>query len=290
MIKKLFRHFAPVLLDYKLKRAAQRGAKTVLVPWNRGLGDIPLGLYALVHRIRQFLPAAEITFLTRQDLAEGFALLGDIKVAVAPSWKRGEVFRLKQDISRKDFDLVLEKLDASNALRWQLGSLTPRLRWRPHWDALAESLAPGRYVGVQFQTETSYGYEKNWPVSHWQELFSALAAKGYTTLLFGSHAPVSYEQESVVDLRGKTTLFEMLSLIKNRCDYLIVPDSGVLSLTYYLDVSFPLTILSLWADPGQGVLKQNVPSPNPQLKHIPLIAPERNLSKLSVEEVRCLLP
>ena len=29
--------------------------------WNRGLGDIALGLYAIVHRIRESIPDAKIT-------------------------------------------------------------------------------------------------------------------------------------------------------------------------------------------------------------------------------------
>jgi hypothetical protein len=77
----------------------------------------------------------------------------------------------------------------------------------------------------------------------------------------------------------------MLALIKNCCSHLVVPDSGVLSLTYFIDQSFPLTIVSLWADPLQGVLKQNVVSPNPVLVHHPLIAKEGDLKNVSVEQV-----
>ena len=78
---------------------------------------------------------------------------------------------------------------------------------------------------------------------------------------------------------------QMLSIIKNCCSHLVVPDSGVLSLTYFIDQSFPLTIVSLWADPLQGVLKQNVASPNPLLVHHPLIAKDGDLKNVSVEQV-----
>jgi hypothetical protein len=77
----------------------------------------------------------------------------------------------------------------------------------------------------------------------------------------------------------------MLSIIKNRCRYLLVPDSGVLSITYYIDASFPIDIVSLWSDPKQGILKQRVASPNPLLRHTPLIAKNRDLRNVSVESV-----
>ena len=46
MFRTLTKHFLPNPFDWKLKRAAKRGAKTVLLGWNRGLGDIALGLFA----------------------------------------------------------------------------------------------------------------------------------------------------------------------------------------------------------------------------------------------------
>ena len=105
-------------------------------------------------------------------------------------------------------------------------------------------------------------------------------------LLFGFKAVPPIEGEGVIDLRGKTTLREMLALVKRRCTHLVLPDSGPLAMVYYLDAAFPLKIISLWADPRHGVLKQKVDSPNPLLQHIPLISPKkRNLSALSVESV-----
>jgi len=86
-------------------------------------------------------------------------------------------------------------------------------------------------------------------------------------------------------LRGKTHLLSLLSIVKNKLDYLVVPDSGLLSLTYYLDAVFPLKMVSLWSDPRQGVLKQNVASPNPDLLHIPLIGQDESVANISVEHV-----
>jgi UDP-N-acetylglucosamine pyrophosphorylase len=89
----------------------------------------------------------------------------------------------------------------------------------------------------------------------------------------------------LIDLRGKTTLFELLSIIQHRCSALVLPDSGILSMAYYLDVSFPIRVVSLWADPRHGILKQNVSSPNPQLVHIPLVGEHRDLSTVSADQV-----
>jgi ADP-heptose:LPS heptosyltransferase len=276
-------------LDTQLKACARRGAKTVLITWNRGLGDIPLGLYALTVRIREFLPEAEITFLTRSDLKPGFDLLEGVQVRACPQWKRGTPFDLgstllELGLERSSFDLVLENPDPTRWLRWQLGSLVPKLKWNPEWDLLWKrfGLEEGTYVGVHVQTETIYAYEKNWPVERWQELFERLTQeKNLRVLLFGFGKAPAFSLENVIDLRGETDLFEMLSIIKNRCSFLVVPDSGVLSITYYLDVSFPIKIVSLWEDPRQGVLKQNVASPNPQLVHVPLL----NMAQIPVGTV-----
>jgi len=92
----------------------------------------------------------------------------------------------------------------------------------------------------------------------------------------------------VFDLRGKTSLLEWLSFIQ-QCSTLLLPDSGLLAMAYYLDVSFPIDIISLWADPCQGILKQGVASPNGQLRHYPLVATAGDLATLEVEQVLWML-
>ena len=120
----------------------------------------------------------------------------------------------------------------------------------------------------------------------WTQLFEQLTERQEKeVLLFGLQPTHSFPLPHVIDMRGKTTLFEMLSIIKNCCPYLIAPDSGVLSLTYFLAVSFPIRIVSLWADPNQGVLKQAVSSPNPQLVHIPLFGRDQDISTIEVASV-----
>ncbi len=296
MIKRAWRKWGPNPFERILKRAARKQQRRVLIAWNRGLGDVALGLYALVFRIRELIPDAEITFVTRPDLKEGFALLKEVEVLTTPTWKRGAAYNIKATLADlgKDFstyDLILEKPDPTHWVRWQLGTLTPQLLWQKEWDTLWQNF-PLRdaavYIALQPQTETgsNYGYEKNWPLTYWKELIARLSVKeGVRVILFGREQTLDFPENNVIDLRGKTSLLEMLSIIKNRCKHLIVPDSGVLSLTYFLDADFPLEITSLWADPKQGVLKQNVPSPNTQLVHRPLIAEDGDLRRLTLSQV-----
>jgi ADP-heptose:LPS heptosyltransferase len=279
-------------LERSLKHTKRTGGKRILMAWNRGLGDIPLGLYALVVRIRERIPEAEITFITRKDLKEGFALLKEISILVDPEWRRGVPFDLdhalqKLQLSRNAFDLIIESPDPTRWAKWQLGKLTPRLQWNTAWDSLHQSLhSKGSLVGVHVHSETTYGYEKNWPRHHWRELFLKLTReRGLNVLLFGFQPDSDFLMEGVTDLRGQTSLFEMLSIIKNRCSYLIVPDSGILSLIYYLDCCFPLQVISLWADPRQGILKQSVPSPNSLLQHTPLLGHNEEIATISVDQV-----
>lgn len=291
IFKQLWRKYGINPFDSLLKRAQKQGQSRFLICWNRGLGDIALGLYALVYRIRHYIPQAHITFVTRSDLADGFQLLTDVDVVVDPEWKRGVPFDmdktlLNTGLCRTDFDLILERPDPTRWLEWQLGTLIPRLPWNQQWDALCErfQLDPAKkYVGVHVQTETNYAYEKNWPLEYWQEFFrKAFQERGVHSILFGFAKTPVIQGEGIIDLRGSTTLFEMLSLIKNRCRYLLVPDSGVLSIAYYLDAPFAIDVVSLWADPRQGILKQNVPSPNSLLRHCPLIAQEKDLRTVPV--------
>jgi len=291
-LKRLWRRYGINPFEALLRRAQNKSHTRFLICWNRGLGDIPLGLYALVHRIREAIPVAEITFVTREDLADGFKLLEGVRVVVDPKWKRGSPVQIDPAlVGLEDFDQIIKYPDPTGWLMWQLGKLTPKLFWKAEWNLLSESftLDPHRtYIAVQVQTQTTYGYEKNWPLTYWQTFFKSLPPE-YGVILLGFESPLKFEGEGIVDLRGKTSLLEMLSVIKNRCRYLLVPDSGVLSFMYYLDAAYPLEVISLWADPEQGILKQNVSSPNPLLVHTPLIAQNRDLSTVAVADVMSAL-
>src|SRR5205814_698483 len=73
--------------------------------------------------------------------------------------------------------------------------------------------------------------------------------------------------------------------IRHHCRALVAPDSGVLSIVYYLDAVFDLLLVSLWSDPDQGVMKQSTPSPNARLVHVPLAGRQRNVANIAPDEV-----
>jgi len=277
-----------------LRRTARKGGKSILLGWNRGLGDIALGLFAIVHRIREIIPDATITFLTRPNLREGFSMLENVRVLVVPDWKRGEVRSVRKMLAQigvdpDRFDLIIEKPSPTDWVQWQRGHLVPRLRWDPASDSLWKAFdlpEEYTYICVQPVAETNYGLWRNWPLSRWHELFALVKSmKKVKVILFGYGTETPFQGHPIVDLRGKTTLFQLLSIVKNRCKAAVLPDSGILSMIYYLDASFPFHLVSLWADPNHGVLKQGVFSPNPQLVHSPLIGERRDLSSVSAQEV-----
>ncbi|MEN9654989.1 MAG: hypothetical protein RL235_1101, partial [Chlamydiota bacterium] len=212
----------------------------------------------------------------------------------APTWQRGVPYDVRQTLQSlgqdpDTFDLIIESPSPTDWVQWQRGHLIPKLKWQAEWDELYKNvgLAEGyRYIGLQPEVETKYGLWRSWPKEHVQELIDRLARwPQIRVVLIGQEATTSFLGAHVIDLRGKTNLYELLSLVQHRFSDLIVPDSGILSMVYYLDVQFPLRLISLWADPSQGVLKQAVASPNSQLCHVPLVGERRNLSTVSAEVV-----
>lgn len=294
MFKSLAQRFLPNPLDALLRKAQAKKQRTFLAFWNRGLGDIPLGLFAIVHRIREYVPDAEITFLTRPNLKDGFTLLGGgVETLIAPRLKRKDpvdVYALLREIGKepRSFDVIIENPDPTKWVKWQLGKLTPVLHWQKQWDALVErfDLDPKEtYVGVHAQTETGYASWRDWPINNWQALFEKITAGGKKVLLFGFENHPLFPIPGVIDLRGKTTLFELISIIKNRCEALVVPDSGISSMVYFLNEQFPIKHISLWAEPNMGILKQNVPSPNKLLQPFPILGKDKNIANITVDEV-----
>ncbi len=279
-----------------LKKTAKKGGTGILIAWNRGLGDIALGLYAIIHRIREKVPNANITVLTRENLCDGFSMLQDIRIIAAPNWKRGQPYSVKETLSSlgidaSAFDLILEKPSPTDWVRWQRGFLTPRLQWNPAHDVLWKNVLPEFssdfiYIGVQPIAESQYGLWRNWTYERWNQLFDRLEQLGKVkVLLFGYGSEPKFSHANVIDLRGKTNLFELLSVVKNCCKAVILPDSGILSMVYYLDASFPIQVVSLWADPNHGILKQNVASPNQQLVHTPMLGEHRDLKSVSAQDI-----
>ncbi len=246
------------------------------------------------------MPGVSVSILTRADLAEAFSLLDVDELIVDPSLRRRDVVTIDAMLRRLDvdparFDAVLERPDPTHWIR-NLPSKQPRLGWPAECDrlsarfddAFAHGVDRAPTIGVHLQSETGhyYRYRKDWPVECWRALFDRVAARHDARfVLFGHVAEPAFDGPRFVDLRGRTSLLEMLAVIKDRCDLLIAPDSGVLTMSYYLDVRTPLDVVSLWADPRQGVLKRGVPSPNPLLRHRPLRAPDEQIERLPVETV-----
>ncbi|MFA6501197.1 MAG: hypothetical protein WCT85_00250 [Parachlamydiales bacterium] len=72
MLKKIIRKIRSNPLDKILSKAKKNNNKSFLLAWNRALGDVSLGLYAIVHRIKEYIPDAQITFIIREDLKDAF--------------------------------------------------------------------------------------------------------------------------------------------------------------------------------------------------------------------------
>jgi len=294
MFKTLIRIIKPNPLDALLKKAIKNNHKKILIAWNRAVGDLPLGLFAICHKIKKELPDSSITFLSREDLKEGFLLLNLGDFIVAPKWKRREehnVLKTLQELNipKENFDVIIDAPDISYSIKWQIGKLIPKLVWKEEYDHLWKKFnlnEENEYIAIQPQIESGYSFFRNWPLENFYTLFALLGKiPRLKIILVGVDNTIAFSGENIIDLRGKTTLLEVLSLIKNKCKTVLLPDSGLLTLTYYLDAQFPLNVVSLWANPKVGILGQKVRSPNPQLKHYPLISKKKNLASVEIENV-----
>lgn len=283
--------------DRALARTPASGRPAFLFFWNRGMGDIALGLVPLFARIRRERPGARIAVITRAELEAPFAMTDADEVHVLRDLAR----EARVDIARAcaefglsagDFDAVFDYPDPNRWLAGRRSEFPPRLSWNPRWDGLAQAVLPaagdGIVVGAHVHSETAgyYGYTKDWPAQRWRELMARLSdRRDLRWVLLGQHATPGYEAASAIDLRGRTDFPTLMSLVRNRCRVLVAPDSGILTMAYYLDAAFDLDAISLWSDPRQGVLRQGCASPNPRLRHEPLLAPGEDLRNLSVETV-----
>ncbi len=275
--------------DRALRHAARDGRRDFVFGWNRGLGDVALGLVPLFARIREEVPGSRIEVRTRADLADAFALAGVDAIRVVDGLARGAPVAVAD---APPSAIVFADPDPTRWLEGRRREHPPVLRYPPSWRALAESLvqdAPGVIaVGAHVSSETAqyYGYVKDWPADRWSALFDRFgASRGVRWLVFGNAQGAPFAQSNVVDLRGRTTFPELVAVIRERCRVLVAPDSGVLTAAYYLDGDAPLDVISLWSDPRQGILKQACASPNPRLRHTPLLAPDEDMRELSVDTV-----
>ena len=302
---------ADALYDSEFERSLRRAARgdnpAFLFGWNRGLGDVAFALVPFFLRIREAFPQARIAAITRPDLAEMFELAGADEIHVVAGLARGQPLDVEAEAQRLALDLsrytgVFGNPDVRRWRRHASKQITLRLQWQHRFDFLAERFpeieADVPWVGIHVNSETRrfYHYNKDWPIERWAQLFARVRSEVPAHfVLFGSLPRAdSLSDEGVLDLRGQLTLLEVLAILRTRCRALVAPDSGILSIAYLLDAQFDFDVVSLWADPRQGILKHKLPSPNAHLRHVPIVARYENVDNITVEEValpllRCLV-
>lgn len=283
--------------DRALARAARDGRSDFVFGWNRGLGDIALGLVPLFSRIRKAAPGSRIEVFTRAELADAFALTDADAVHAVAGLERGVPIDVAAEAARLGIAIppsaiVFADPDPTRWLDGRRQEHPPVLHWPPRWNAQADALVQrfdGEIViGAHVHSETAryYGYVKDWPADRWHSLFDRFpASRSVRWLVLGNAQGPAFAHPNVIDLRGRTSFPALLAAIRNRCRILVAPDSGILTAAYYLDGDFPLDVVSLWSDPRQGVLKQGCASPNPRLRHVPLLAPAEDMRNLTVDAV-----
>ena len=283
-----------------LARAARAKLDRVVFFWNRGLGDIALGLVPMFARARARLNGAAIEVVTRAELAEPFRLTDATAIHVVPGLERGEPIGASTACARLAADPRVGALaiDAPDPTRWLAVArdpAPPRFRWSAEFDALAAPFArrddDRPWIAVHASTETArhYRYVKDWPDDAWRALFDAAASRDVRFVLLGHSRVPALDAPNVIDLRGRTRFLEMLALVRTRCAALIAPDGGVLNAVYFLDASFPVTVVSLWSDPRQGLLKSRAASPNPHLVHVPLVGAGDDVRTIAPDDVLAAL-
>jgi len=285
-----------------LARGARERRKRVVFFWNRGLGDIALGLVPMFARAAERIPGASIEVVTRADLEEPFRLTTASRVHVVPGLERGERIGAETACARLPADPREGALaiDVPDPTRWLAAArgraAPPRFRWDPAFDALATRFVdPGDarpWIAVHASTETAghYRYVKDWPADAWLELFREAARRHDVRFVLLGLAPrPALAAPNAIDLRGRTRFLEMLALVRTRCVALVAPDGGVLNAVYFLDANFPITVVSLWSDPRQGLLKARAASPNPRLVHAPLVGAGEDVRAIPTGDVLAAL-
>jgi len=283
--------------DRMLERARRERRREFVFAWNRGLGDIALGLVPLFNRIRASVDGSRILIFTRRDLVEAFSLT-DVD-AIYPIVGLARDTRIdipaaaaKMRVALASNAVVIGEPDPTRWLEGQRRLYPPVLHWQGAYDAHADALVPSFageiVIGAHVHSETAqyYGYVKDWPAQRWQSLIARFpASRNVRWVLFGNEPGTAFDADNVVDLRARTSFLALLAVIRTRCRILVAPDSGILTAAYYLEGDTPLELVSLWSDPRQGILKQACPSPNARLRHTPLVGAHEDVRNISVDDV-----
>lgn len=284
-----------------LAEGARRQCKRIVFYWNRGLGDIVLGLVPMFARAAARLPDAAIEVVTRAELAEPFRLTAASRIHVVPGLERAERIGAATACARLPADpragaLAIDTPDPTRWLAVASNPAPPRFHWRAAFDGLAASFVDRGdarpWIAVHASTETAqhYGYVKDWPAEAWRALFDAAARRHDARfVLLGHGLEPALAGPNVIDLRGRTGFLQMLALVRTRCTALLAPDSGILNAVYFLDTAFPITVVSLWSDPRQGLLKHRAASPNPRLVHVPLVGAGDDVRTIAPDDVLAAL-
>src|SRR4029450_5312304 len=127
---------AGTALDRAVRRAAAGPRRDFLFFWNRGLGDIALGLVPVFARVRRDVPGARISVVTRPELKEPSAPTGADAVVTIAGLARDERVTLAdlRAIAGLELDrcaAVFEDPDVNRWLRGRRAEVPPRVRGVP---------------------------------------------------------------------------------------------------------------------------------------------------------------
>lgn len=275
-----------------LKKLPQKAS--IAIFWNRGLGDIPLELKALINTIFEYIQEAKITIITREDLYQGFTLLDPrLTILTSRHLKRkatedyDKIFK-DLDLDKTSFDHIFYKPDPAYWVKKQKQGLEIKLKWNESFFKPLDIPSNKPKAFLHIHSETIYGFEKNLPKQSWDIIIADLKSKGYYTLALGFEKKDHFDVD--LDLRGTTDLYQILSTMQEGSCLFIGPDSGLLNMLYYLDVQIKMHLISFWANTSVGLLKQGSCSANKHLKHDIIIANNQNLSTLNPSEITFCIP
>jgi len=262
--------------------------------WNRGLGDIPLELYSFKETILKFCPKARLCVITREDLKEGFMLLEGLTVYTSALLKRKEeedyeAIFTSLNLNKDAFDHIFYKPDPAYWVAKEKKVQTPKLHWDQSFETKAYLLEGKHYAFLHLNSETVYGFEKNLSKAQWQTILQDLKEKNYTTVALGASCD-SFDLSCDIDLRGKTSLFDIITHLLNSSSIFIGPDSGLLNILYFLNIQTPLKLISYFGNTNVGILQNNHPSPNSLLQFEKVRVTEGSLHDIEPSLITKLIP
>jgi ADP-heptose:LPS heptosyltransferase len=199
-------------------------AKIVFIDRMGALGDVLMCTPAL-RELKRINPGCKVVFLTKYpELVQGLPcvdeVLSEIPCDAAPvmPMQYEHANPPGRHIACILGDLLgvrVTKVRPDCAIDWTLAE-SYRKEWR--------SLTPRPTVCVN-RTAGPWTPNKDWPVAYWDELIEAMT-KRYTVVELGAQShPGRQSRDSYIDLRGRTTLRQLIAVIA-ACDLHVGPISG----------------------------------------------------------------